>query len=136
MLTISINWFAASAFCRGFVIIGNVIGTAFFEGTRDEPATWKPRMGFDRLDRGRLLSLRGALTYAELTAMKPEAGGEYGFLREVTGGFRAFCSVDAMLSPTRSQAAAGMAFAIGLTFYRGGRLGGAVFLRRLSSKYR
>ena len=32
-----------------------------------------------------LLSLAGALTYAELGAMMPEAGGEYVFLREAYG---------------------------------------------------
>jgi basic amino acid/polyamine antiporter, APA family len=37
-----------------------------------------------------LLSLAGALTYAELGAMMPEAGGEYVFLREAYGDFLAF----------------------------------------------
>ncbi|MDQ6872149.1 MAG: amino acid permease [Gemmatimonadota bacterium] len=37
-----------------------------------------------------LLSLAGALTYAELGAMIPEAGGDYVFLREAYGGLAAF----------------------------------------------
>jgi APA family basic amino acid/polyamine antiporter len=37
-----------------------------------------------------LLSLAGALTYAELGAMVPEAGGDYVFLREAYGGMAAF----------------------------------------------
>jgi basic amino acid/polyamine antiporter, APA family len=37
-----------------------------------------------------LLSLAGALTYAELGAMMPEAGGEYVFLREAYGHLPAF----------------------------------------------
>ncbi len=37
-----------------------------------------------------LLSLVGALTYAELGAMMPEAGGEYVFLREAYGDLPAF----------------------------------------------
>jgi APA family basic amino acid/polyamine antiporter len=37
-----------------------------------------------------LLSLAGALTYAELGAMMPEAGGEYVFLREAFGDLPAF----------------------------------------------
>ena len=37
-----------------------------------------------------LLSLAGALTYAELGAMMPEAGGEYVFLREAYGDLIAF----------------------------------------------
>ncbi|MDQ6768616.1 MAG: amino acid permease [Gemmatimonadota bacterium] len=37
-----------------------------------------------------LLSLAGALTYAELGAMVPEAGGDYAFLREAYGHLAAF----------------------------------------------
>jgi APA family basic amino acid/polyamine antiporter len=37
-----------------------------------------------------VLSLAGALTYAELGAMVPEAGGDYVFLREAYGGMAAF----------------------------------------------
>jgi APA family basic amino acid/polyamine antiporter len=37
-----------------------------------------------------ILSLAGALTYAELGAMMPEAGGEYVFLREAYGDLPAF----------------------------------------------
>ena len=37
-----------------------------------------------------MLSLAGALTYAELGAMIPEAGGDYVFLREAYGGLPAF----------------------------------------------
>jgi len=37
-----------------------------------------------------LLSLAGALTYAELGAMLPEAGGDYVFLREAYGNLVAF----------------------------------------------
>ena len=37
-----------------------------------------------------VLSLFGALTYAELGAMMPEAGGDYVFLREAYGGLAAF----------------------------------------------
>jgi APA family basic amino acid/polyamine antiporter len=37
-----------------------------------------------------VLSLLGALTYAELAAMTPESGGIYVFIREAFGGFLAF----------------------------------------------
>ena len=37
-----------------------------------------------------VLSLLGALTYAELGAMKPEAGGLYVFVRDAFGSFPAF----------------------------------------------
>ncbi len=39
---------------------------------------------------GGLLSLAGALTYAELSAMMPEAGGEYNYLRAAYGPFWGF----------------------------------------------
>jgi len=39
---------------------------------------------------GGLLSLMGALTYAELGAMKPEAGGLYVYIRDAFGGLAAF----------------------------------------------
>jgi APA family basic amino acid/polyamine antiporter len=39
---------------------------------------------------GGVLSTLGALTYAELSAMKPECGGLYIYIRETSGGFDAF----------------------------------------------
>jgi APA family basic amino acid/polyamine antiporter len=39
---------------------------------------------------GGVLSLLGALTYAELAAMKPESGGIYVYIRDAFGGFTAF----------------------------------------------
>lgn len=39
---------------------------------------------------GGVLSILGALTYAELGAMKPESGGLYVYLRDAFGGFVAF----------------------------------------------
>lgn len=39
---------------------------------------------------GGVLSVLGALTYAELVAMKPEAGGIYVYIRDACGGFVAF----------------------------------------------
>ena len=39
---------------------------------------------------GGVLTLAGALTYAELAAMLPEAGGEYNYLREAYGPFWGF----------------------------------------------
>src|SRR5258706_2707312 len=63
-----------------------------------------------------LLSLAGALTYAELTAMKPQAGGEYVFLRDAYGRISSFLFgwMQMFIAKPGSQAAAGMAFAIGL----------------------
>src|SRR2546423_14973303 len=39
---------------------------------------------------GGVLSLLGALTYAELAAANPAAGGLYGFIRDGFGGMSAF----------------------------------------------
>jgi APA family basic amino acid/polyamine antiporter len=60
--------------------------------------------------------LAGALTYAELTAMKPQAGGEYVFLRDAFGRVWSFLFgwMQMFIAKPGSQAAAGMAFAIGM----------------------
>jgi APA family basic amino acid/polyamine antiporter len=79
-----------------------------------------------------LLSLAGALTYAELTAMKPQAGGEYIFLRDAYGRLSSFLFgwMQMFIAKPGSQAAAGMAFAIGLNdFLGGGSLGSAVLIK-------
>ena len=76
-----------------------------------------------------LLSLAGALTYAELTAMKPQAGGEYVFLRDAYGRLSSFLFgwMQMFIARPGSQAAAAMAFAIGLNdFLDDGRLAQAV----------
>ena len=39
---------------------------------------------------GGILSLAGAITYAELGAMKPQAGGEYIYIRDAYGPMPAF----------------------------------------------
>jgi len=115
------------------VIIGNVIGTGVFlkarvmtcnVGSSEWVLIAWIAAGF--------LSLAGALTYAELTAMKPEAGGEYVFLRDAYGRLSSFLFgwMQMFIAKPGSQAAAGMAFAIGLNdFIGGGRLGEAVFLK-------
>src|SRR5262245_52309374 len=68
------------------IVVGTVIGTGIF---------LKPRVIATYLDSpelilavwvvGGALSLLGALSYAELGAMYPEAGGEYVFMREIYG---------------------------------------------------
>ena len=60
-----------------------------------------------------LLSLAGALTYAELGAMLPEAGGDYVFLREAYGNLVAFLFgwTNLVLIATGSVAAVSTAFA-------------------------
>ena len=73
-------WAAAS------IVVGTVIGSGIFL----VPRTMIERVGSVELVFavwvvGGLLSLAGALSYAELAAALPEAGGEYAFLREAYG---------------------------------------------------
>jgi basic amino acid/polyamine antiporter, APA family len=68
------------------IVVGTVIGSGIFL----VPKTMIQRVGsveavFVVWIVGGLLSLAGALSYAELAAALPEAGGEYTFLREAYG---------------------------------------------------
>jgi len=78
-------WSAAS------IVVGTVIGSGIFL----VPKTMiinvgTPIMVFAVWIAGGLLSLFGALSYAELAAALPEAGGEYVYLREAYGPFWGF----------------------------------------------
>jgi APA family basic amino acid/polyamine antiporter len=73
-------WAAAS------IVVGTVIGSGIFL----VPKTMIQKVGtveavFAVWVVGGLLSLAGALSYAELASALPEAGGEYAFLREAYG---------------------------------------------------
>jgi basic amino acid/polyamine antiporter, APA family len=115
------------------VIIGNVIGTGVFLKARVMTCNvGSPSWVLIAWIAAGLLSLAGALTYAELTAMKPQAGGEYVFLRDAYGRLSSFLFgwMQMFIAKPGSQAAAGMAFAIGLNdFIGGGRLAEAQFLK-------
>src|SRR3954453_9231239 len=73
------------------IVIGTVIGSGVFL----VPSTMIRLVGSVKtvflvwIGTG-LLSLFGALTYAELAAAMPEAGGEYVYLREAYGPFWGF----------------------------------------------
>lgn len=78
-------WSAAS------IVVGTVIGSGIFL----VPASMVRHVGSPEAVLmvwicGGLLSLAGALTYAELAAALPEAGGEYVYLREAYGPFFGF----------------------------------------------
>lgn len=115
------------------VIIGNVIGTGVFLKARVMTCNvGSPTWVLIAWIAAGLLSLAGALTYAELTAMKPQAGGEYIFLRDAYGRLSSFLFgwMQMFIAKPGSQAAAGIAFAIGLNdFIGGGRLAEAVFIK-------
>ena len=94
------------------IIIGNVIGTGVFLKARVMTCNvGSPTWVLIAWIAAGFLSLAGALTYAELSAMKPQAGGEYIFCATHTDGFRVFLRLDAdFYCENRSQAAVAVAF--------------------------
>jgi basic amino acid/polyamine antiporter, APA family len=73
------------------VVVGTIIGSGIFL----VPAEMMRAVGSARLVYlawivGGLLSFFGALTYAELGAMKPQAGGEYVYVRDAYGPLAGF----------------------------------------------
>jgi len=73
------------------LVIGTVIGSGIFLVPRTMVLrVGSPSMVFVVWIFGGLLSLCGALSYAELAAAMPEAGGEYVYLREAYGPLWAF----------------------------------------------
>lgn len=78
-------WGAAS------IVIGTTIGSGIFLVPSDmAQAVGSPAMVFLVWIFGGILSLFGALTYAELSAALPHAGGEYAYLNSAYGPFLAF----------------------------------------------
>jgi basic amino acid/polyamine antiporter, APA family len=73
-------WAAAS------IVVGTVIGSGIFLVPHDMAArVGTSRMVFVVWIFGGFLTLAGSLSYAELAAAIPEAGGEYAYLREAYG---------------------------------------------------
>src|SRR5256885_7855513 len=73
------------------IVVGTIIGSGIFL----VPAEMMQAAGSAKLVYlawlvGGLLSFFGAMTYAELGAMKPEAGGEYVYIRDAYGGLMGF----------------------------------------------
>src|SRR5918997_1605786 len=99
------------------IIIGNVIGTGVFLKARVMTCNvGTPGMVLTVWVVAGLLSLAGALTYAELTAMMPRAGGEYVFMREAYGPGAGFLSgwMQIFIAKTGSQASVALIFAASL----------------------
>ncbi len=97
------------------IIVGNVIGTGVFLKTRVMTChvgspTWVILVWIF----AGILSLAGALTYAELAAMMPQAGGEYVFLKNAYGRIWSFLYgwMQIFVSKTGSQASVAVAFTI------------------------
>ncbi len=73
------------------IVVGTVIGSGIFLVPKSMILrVGSPEMVFVVWIFGGLLMLAGALTYAELSAALPEAGGEYVYLREAYGPFWGF----------------------------------------------
>ncbi|MCY2974789.1 MAG: amino acid permease [Planctomycetota bacterium] len=73
------------------LVVGTVIGTGvFLKAAPMAQAVGSPMWVLLAWVAAGLLSLAGALTYAELSAMMPEAGGEYVYLRKAYGETTAF----------------------------------------------
>ncbi|HSI88518.1 MAG TPA: amino acid permease [Pyrinomonadaceae bacterium] len=112
------------------VIVGNVIGTGVF---------FKARIMTCNVGTGGwvisawiaagLLALAGALTYAELTAMKPAAGAEYVLLRDAYGRVSSFLYgwMQIFIAKTGSMAALAVAFAMVLNTYLDNQLSQELF---------
>jgi len=107
------------------IIIGNVIGTGVFLKARVMTCNvGDPVWVIIVWIAAGVLSLAGALTYAELSAMKPEAGGEYVFLRDAYGRVSSFLYgwMLIFVGKTGAQAAVAVTFAIGLNDFLDGKL--------------
>lgn len=112
------------------VIIGNVIGTGVFLKARVMTCNvGSPGWVIAAWVAAGLLSLAGALTYAELTAMKPHAAGPYVFLRDSYGRLSSFLFgwMQLFVARTGSQASVAVVFAIALNDYLDGGLKQTLF---------
>lgn len=97
------------------VVVGNVIGTGVFLKARVMTCNvGTPGKVLAVYVVAGLLSLAGALSYAELAAMMPRAGGEYVFMREAYGRAWAFLFgwMSFFIGKAGSQAALGVQFAL------------------------
>ena len=73
------------------IVVGIIIGSGIFLVPREMmAAVGGSRMVYVVWIVGGMLSLFGAMTYAEIAAMRPRYGGEYAFLREAYGDTVAF----------------------------------------------
>lgn len=113
------------------IVIGNVIGTGVFLKARVMTCNvGTPAKVLIVWVAAGVLSLAGALTYAELAAMMPRAGGEYVFLREAYGARWGFLYgwMQFFVARAGGLAAMSAAFAIFLNDLVGGSLN-VVFYR-------
>lgn len=96
------------------LVIGSVIGSGIFM----RPATMAGQLGSPLLLlgvwlTGGIVSLFGAMIYAELGAMYPETGGPYIYLKEIYGEFIAFIYGWSTMAVINTAAIASIAFVCG-----------------------
>ena len=112
------------------IVVGTVIGTGVFLKARPMMCNvGSPGASMVVWVVAGLLSLAGALTYAELTAMMPRAGSEFIIAREAYGPRTAFVYgwMRFMISVPGAQAAKAVAFAIFVDILSGGALGHGIW---------
>src|ERR1051325_2065122 len=116
------------------IVVGNVIGTGVFLKARVMTCNvGTPGKVLAVYVIAGLLSLAGALSYAELAAMLPKAGGEYVFMRDAYGrrwGFL-FGWMSFFIGKAGSQAALGVQFALFLNTMVRWELAGEFFSANL-----
>jgi amino acid transporter len=102
------------------VVVGTIIGSGIFlVSSTMTRGVGTPAAVFFVWVFGGLLSLSGALAYAELGAMLPEAGGEYVYLREAYGPLWGFLYgwSQFLVMKTASIATLAAGFALYFTFF-------------------
>ena len=107
------------------VVIGDVIGTGVFLKARVMTCNvGTPGLVVTVWVVAGLLSLAGALTYAELAAMMPRAGGEYVFIRQAYGSLLSFLYgwTRFFVASTGAIASLAAGFAIFINVLTGGAL--------------
>jgi APA family basic amino acid/polyamine antiporter len=73
------------------IVVGTIIGSGIFLVPKEMmQAVGSPMIVYLAWIVGGLLSIFGALTYAELGALKPQAGGEYVYVRDAYGSLAGF----------------------------------------------
>ncbi len=119
------------------IVIGGIIGTGVFLKARVMTCNvGSPGLVMLAWASAGMLSLAGALAYAELAAMMPHPGGEYVFVREAYGRRLAvvYGWTQVSITYTASQAAKGIAFAIFLNALLGGALSGTFFSATIAGR--
>ena len=110
--------------------VGNIIGTGIFLKARvmtcNVGTPWRVILVWVAAG---LLALAGALTYAELTTMRPHAGAEYVITKDAYGRVWGFLNgwSQILISRTASAAALAVGFAIFMNDLMGGKLSGVYF---------